>query len=164
MNELDSFIHHLREELTQYGEMLALLDQQQDAVVRCQAALIHEVVSAIDTQTQTIQMARDARAEARRTLARHYSLPEHSSLNTLVGVLPPDYRPLLDALVQENHHLLARVQQRAQQNHLLLSRSLETMQQIIGGLCSANTPPVYNESGQILPLPVSGRFLAEAVG
>ena len=49
------------------------------------------------------------------------------------------------------------------QNHLLLSRSLETMRHIIGGLCAAPTPPVYNDSGRILPLPVSGRFLSEAL-
>ena len=163
MNELQTFIDCLRQELTQYGEMLALLDHQQDAVVRCQPTLIYEGVAAIDAQTQVLQTARDARENSRRALASHYHQPDPAPVSSLINVLPPDYRPLLDALVQENNHLLTRVQHRARQNHLLLSRSLETMRHIIGGLCAAPTPPVYNDSGRILPLPVSGRFLSEAL-
>jgi hypothetical protein len=163
MNELQNFIECLREELTQYGEMLALLDQQQDAVVRGQPSLIHAVVAAIETQQDTIQNSREARERSRLTLARCYLQPASASLMTLVSVLPSDYRPLLEALIQENNHLLTRVQQRARQNHLLLSRSLEAMRRIIGGLCTGPTPPVYNESGRILSLPMAGRFLAEAM-
>jgi len=164
MNELQHFIECLRQELTQYGEMLALLDQQRDAVVRCQHELIHEVVAAIEAQNHVIQSARDEREASRRLLADEYLQPTHIALATLVGLMPADYRPLVEALVQENNHLLSRVQQRARQNHLLLSRSLEAMRQIIGSLCAAPAPPVYNDSGRILALPVAPRFLTEAVG
>ena len=48
----------------------------------------------------------------------------------IIPLLPPDYRPLVQALVQENNELLARVHQRTRQNHLLLSHAVELMQQL----------------------------------
>jgi len=59
---------------------------------------------------------------------------EDITFASLVPQLPPDYRPLVGALVEENNHLLVRVQQRARQNHLLLSRSLEMMQSFLNTL------------------------------
>ncbi len=52
----------------------------------------------------------------------------------LIPLLPADYRPLVQALVDENNELLVRVRQRARQNHLLLSRSVELMQGLLNTL------------------------------
>jgi flagellar biosynthesis/type III secretory pathway chaperone len=62
--------------------------------------------------------------------------------------MPPDYRPLAKALVDENNELLARVQQRARQNHLLLRRSLDLMQQLLHSLMPTAHSSVYDQQGQ----------------
>jgi hypothetical protein len=77
--------------------------------------------------------------------------------------LTPEYRPLVSALVDENNDLLRRVQQRSRQNHLLLSRSLRMMQQLISTL-SPDEGTVYSERGSVAGKIVPVRSYYEAVG
>ena len=56
----------------------------------------------------------------------------------------------MSALVEENNHLLARVRQRARQNHILLSRSVELMEQFINSFCALGVP-TYNAAGAVAP-------------
>ena len=164
MNELlQNFIESLREELKQYGELLALLDAQQEQVVRRLADELSETVSTINSQGEVIQAARRERDQRRRELARFLLLPDETLITQLIPSLPEAYRPLVSALVGENNHLLARVQQRARRNHILLSRSLELMGQFINSLCAIGSP-TYNEAGGMARAMSPGRALYEAVG
>ena len=164
MNELlQNFIESLREELKQYGELLALLDAQQEQVVRRLADELSETVSTINSQGEVIQAARRERDQRRRELARFLLLPDETLITQLIPSLPEAYRPLVSALVGENNHLLARVQQRARRNHILLSRSLELMGQFINSLCAIGAP-TYNEAGGMARAMAPGRALYEAVG
>ena len=106
---LSNLIEALREELKQYGEMLALLDQQQQLVMRRQVAELPENVNSVNSQAGVIAAARQEREQRQRHLARLLALPETSGFAVLTPLLPADYRPLLDALVQENNALLVRV-------------------------------------------------------
>lgn len=164
MNELlQSFIESLREELIQYGELLALLDVQQEQVVHRLADELTETVSSIKSQGDVIHAARNRREQRQRELARSLHLPDEALIIELNSMLPESYRPLVSALVGENNQLLTRVQQRARQNHILLSRSLELMGQFISSFCAMGTP-TYNEAGTMSPAFASGRVLYEAVG
>jgi hypothetical protein len=164
MNELlQNLVETLRDELKQYGELLALLDAQQEQVVRRLADELTETVSAINSQGDEIQAARRERDQRRRELARSLLLPDETPISNLIPALPEPYRPLVSALVGENNHLLARVQHRARRNHILLSRSLELMSQFINSLCAVGAP-TYNEAGAKSPASSSGRALYEAVG
>jgi flagellar biosynthesis/type III secretory pathway chaperone len=51
--------------------------------------------------------------------------------------------------VQENNELLVRVQQRARQNHLLLSRAVDLMQRFINTLTPTPPPTTYNDIGRM---------------
>jgi len=164
MNEpLQSFVESLREEMKQYGELLALLEAQQEQVVRRLADELTETVSAINSQAEVIQGARRERDQRRRELTRSLLLSDETQITQLIPALPESYRPLISALVGENNQLLARVQQRAQRNHILLSRSLELMGQFINALCAVGAP-TYNEAGIMASAAAPGRALYEAVG
>jgi flagellar biosynthesis/type III secretory pathway chaperone len=164
IESLQTLITSLREELQQYGEMLALLNRQQEYIVARASDEVFQTVSLIQAQGQVIQQARSHREECRRVAARHVSLPANSSFASLIALLPPEYQPLVRALVEENNELLVRVQQRARQNHLLLSRSLEFMQGFINSLLPGRETSVYNDHGNMEPriIPLQGRY--EAVG
>jgi flagellar biosynthesis/type III secretory pathway chaperone len=82
----------------------------------------------------------------------------------LIKVLPRDYRPLVSALMEENNELLRRVQQRARQNHLLLSRSVELMQSFLGTLFQVGQGSTYDNSGGASRAALPPRTLYEAVG
>jgi chromosome segregation ATPase len=161
---LEPLIAALREELKQYGEMLALLEQQQELVVRRAADDLFHSIARIQAQMAVLREARAAREERRRALARALGQLETAEFNQLVPLLPADYQPLVRALVTENNRLLQRVQQCAHQNHLLLSRSLELMQSFIGALLPVRDVPVYDGEGRRAAPAPSGPALLEAVG
>jgi len=165
MNDLlPNLIEALREELQQYGEMLALLDQQQDLVRQRQTTELLSNVATINDQVGIIAAARREREQRQCRIARFLELPDDSGLAAITLRLPADYRPLVDALVQENNELLTRVQQRARQNHLLLSHCVELMQQLINSIFPGASPTTYNGSGQVPASVIAPQPLYQAVG
>ncbi|HWQ92199.1 MAG TPA: flagellar export chaperone FlgN [Clostridia bacterium] len=161
---LQNLIEALREELKQYGEMLALLDHQQQLVILRQGSDLMQSVAAVDAQAEVIRIAREEREQRQRDLARKLKLEEAIGLQDLTLHLPNDYQPLVNALVQENNSLLVRVQQRARQNHLLLNRAIELMQRFITTLVPGVTPVTYTPEGRRQASEQSARALYEAIG
>jgi flagellar biosynthesis/type III secretory pathway chaperone len=161
---LQNLIAALREELHEYGEMLARLDEQQELVMKREADGILASVSTIQDQSATIQRARELR-EARQTeLAAKLGLEGKAEFSNIVPRLPEDYRPLVSALVQENNALLMRIQHRARQNHLLLRQSLDLMQRFLSTLFPSHEPRVYNDGGQMFHNGTPAVSVYEAVG
>lgn len=144
---VEQLISALREELQQYGEMLARLDDQQELVMRRAAAAVMESVPLVQSQSAVLSQARETRFSAMKTLCQKLRLPAETSFKDLLPNLPADYRPLMEALVDENNELLQRIHQRARQNHILLSRTVESMQRVINSLGIHRPTAVYNESG-----------------
>ena len=159
---LDKLISALREELTHYGEILALLDQQQESAVNRMADEMLIATTAIQKQAGAIQSARRDREQRQRMLARELCVAEASTFVEIIPLLPSDYQPLVKSLVDENNSLLQSVQQRARQNHLVLSRSVELMQRFLGMLFPGETQ-VYNEHGTRQQKTLPGQSLYEAV-
>ncbi len=158
-----NLVSALRQELEQYGEMLALLERQQQQVgARC-ADEVYQSIAPIKSQGLAIQKARAHREERRAQLAETLRQPRESSFAEMIPLLPADCRPLLCALVQENNELLVRVRQRARQNHLRLSRSIELMQGLINSLFPARESRVYNGRGSMKVRRISPRSMYEAV-
>ena len=165
MNEqLNNLIEALREELKQYGEMLALLDQEQELVIQRQTSGIPSCVTAINAQAETLNAVRHEREQRRRQLARTLQLGEETCFSELTSRLPAQYQPLLQALVQENKELLVRVQQRARQNHLLLSRMVELMQKLINSVVPGAGPSTYTEGGVVATSAAAPQSFYDAIG
>ena len=64
-------------------------------------------------------------------------------------MMPPHYRPLVHALISENNELIERIKLRAQQNHLLMSRSLELMQRFISSMGEGRPGMAGGENGVV---------------
>lgn len=161
---LSNLIEALREELKQYGEMLALLDHQQQLVMHRQVAELPDNVNSVNAQAGVIAAARQEREQRQRHIARALEIAEGSGFSVLIPLLPADYRPLMEALVRENNELLVRVQQRARQNHLMLSHCVELMQQLINSIFPSVSPTTYDGTGHVPAAAVLPRPLYQAVG
>lgn len=161
---LEKLIQALREELAHYGEMLALLDRQQETTISRMTDEMYAATAAIQGQSRVIQESRARREGVQRELARELAVVETSTFVELVPLLPAEYRPLVESLVGENNDLLRQVQHRARQNHLLLSRSVELMQQFINTLVPARSAPSYTDRGARTAPAVAPPPLYEAVG
>jgi flagellar biosynthesis/type III secretory pathway chaperone len=164
MNELlQNLIEALREELKEYGEMLALLDQQQEMVTHRQTQDLLQCVASVNGQAEAIAAARREREQRQREVARGLNLDADAPFNDVVPKLPAPFQPLVKALVQENNQLLARIQQRARQNHLLLTRIVDLMQRFLGSLFPGN-PTTYDQAGQLLASSLPQRTVYDAIG
>ena len=150
MNDLlHNLIEALREELKQYGEMLAVLEQQHQSVVQRQTNNLLQNVADVNAQANIIAAVRHEREQHRRNVARRLGLDENVTFAVIIPLLPADYRPLVQALVHENNALLVRIQQRARQNHLLLSHAVELMQQLINSIFPGGSPKTYDNTGRL---------------
>jgi len=164
MNELlQNLIEALREELKEYGEMLALLDQQQQMVTHRQTQDLLQCAGSVNLQAEAIAAARHEREQRQREVARELHLADDATFNDVLPLLPAAFQPLLTALVQENNQLLTRIQQRARQNHLLLTRITELMQRFLGSLLPSN-PLTYDNAGQLLATALPQHSVYDAIG
>ena len=161
---LPNLIESLREELKEYGEMLALLEHEQAMVMNRQTQDLLQCVAAINAQTEHVAAARREREQRQRHVARRLGLDEDTPFVRLIPLLPAEYRPLIEALVQENNASLLRIRQRARQNHLLLGRVMELMQRFLGSLFPGNPSSTYTETGQLLGAGLPQRSIYDAVG
>jgi flagellar biosynthesis/type III secretory pathway chaperone len=162
---LHDLVDSLREELKEYGEMLVLLDQQQEMVMRRQTQDLLQCVQAINTQVENITAARREREQRQRVVARQFGLAEDTPFALLLPYLPGEYRPLVQALVSENNELLKRIQRRARQNHLLLSRIVELMQRLFDPFFQDRQPATYDDSGAMaVAALLPKQSLYEAIG
>ena len=131
---LQQVIESLRNELQQYGEMLALLEAQREVVSRREPASVLTSISLVESQSAAIEIARRERQTAQQQLAWSVGRPDDESFARLLPLLPDSYRPLVAALVEEINQLLERVRERATSNHAQLRRSLDLMERFIGSI------------------------------
>jgi len=147
IESLNSLIESLRDELKNYGEMLALLDRQQEfLIIRAANEVTHSITLARE-QGSAIEEARQRREVSFRQVAEKAGQPGITSFVELIPLLPTDYQPLVKALTDENNELLLRVRLRARQNQLILKRSVELMHQVMKSLDSANRISAENNNG-----------------
>ena len=164
MKSIKLLIDALRDELQNYGEMLALLDRQQEYLLSRAASEVFQSISLIKAQGGAILQSRVRLEECRRALAEDWRQPQETSFTTLIPLLPADYQPLLKALVDENNELLVRVRRRARQNHLMLRRSVELMQELLNSLLPSRQGSVYDDTGSCQVSASAPRQFYEAVG
>lgn len=160
MNDaLEKLIQALRDELQQYGEMLARLDQQQEYVMSRRSEELLEATGGIEVQSQAMQLTRHDRTDRQADVARSLGLASDATFAQIIPLLPGNYRPLVEALVQENNESLGRIHSRSRQNHIMLCRSLEMMSRLLGNLLPGSSSPVYTEKGSV----TAGTFPAHAI-
>lgn len=165
MNEvLQKLIHALREELQQYGEMLARLEEQQEHAIRRASEDLLQATAAIEMQSQTMQLARQIRIASLAEVARSLELPAEATFGEIIPKLPADYRPLVTALVQENNESLGRIHQRSRQNHILLCRSLEMMSRLLGTMLPGSSSPVYTDKMNVNSSAFPAHAMYQAIG
>src|SRR3954469_24073843 len=137
---LPKLLEGLRKELGEYGEMLTLLDNQREHVLSRKGTEVLQTVTAIQQQAENIRSARSGREACQQEIATILNKPKDATMAILLPLVPENQRFALAALVRENNDLMTRVQQRARQNHLLLSRSLELMQRFMNTLTPSGAP------------------------
>jgi flagellar biosynthesis/type III secretory pathway chaperone len=152
-DDINRLIESLREEMTQYGELLALMQEQQELIINRQPQELLANLNEVNGQMEKIAVARQAREQARLSLATQLGGTQETTFTEMTSQLPEEYRPLLEALVEEINALLQNVHKWLRQNHLLLKRSLDLMQDILQNVFPAQaSPKTYGRQGSVSPV------------
>ncbi len=152
-DDINRLIESLREEMTQYGELLALMQEQQELIINRQPQELLANLNEVNGQMEKIAVARQAREQARLSLATQLGGTQETTFTEMTSQLPEEYRPLLGALVEEINALLQNVHKWLRQNHLLLKRSLDLMQDILQNVFPAQaSPKTYGRQGAVSPV------------
>ena len=163
--ELNNLITALREELTQYGEILALMQEQQQFIINRSANELLLNLNEVNEQLEKVAIARTERETCRRALMATLGGSEETTFRQMTEMLPPEVQPLLSALVEEINQLLQRIQKWLRQNHMLLKRSLDLMKEIMHGMfpSSSATAGTYGRGGQVSPVTPPPSTLYEGI-
>ena len=136
-----------RQELFQYGEILASLDQQQQMVASYASEEVWGSMLQLQRQMTQLEAVNKRRQDAWLDLARALGMPGDATGTALLARLPAKYRLPVEALFEENAHLLARARHRARHNHLLLSQVLQSLHQFLDGLEGQQPAPPLEAQG-----------------
>lgn len=150
IDQIELLVERLRDELKQYGELMALLDRQQELVLQRDADGIQATAEQIDQQSVVLEEFKSIRQQVQGELAQAMGLTSVKTIEGLIPHMPDAYRPLIKALVEDNNFSIQRIGHVARQNHMLLSRSIEMVGGLIRSICPEQSPSVYNGSGEMV--------------
>ena len=139
----DQIIEALRAELQEYGGLLNLFDEQQDAILNRKADLVTEIEPTIEAQLAILRTRRSQRESLVSALT-----PDTTLLQAILH-FPQAMRPLVEALATEVNRLIAKVRRRAQQNQMLLARTIELTQELCEKLRPGTVTRTYSPNGKM---------------
>ena len=146
-NRHEQIIDALRAEMQEYGGLLNLFDQQQKAILNRKPDEIADIEQTVEAQLATIR----ARRTQRENLVFDLT-PEadpHPTLLQSILLFPQPMRPLVEALASEVNRLIGRVRRRAQQNQMLLARTIEVTQELCEKLKPGTVTRTYAQNGKM---------------
>jgi flagellar biosynthesis/type III secretory pathway chaperone len=139
----------LRQELAEYGGLLHLFEAQQRALFDRNPDAVLGYASQIERQAATLAACRDRREQAVAAFAVAQNRPATSPLRSLIPLIEPDARPLLEALINEVNALLHRVRRTSRHNHTLLGRAVELHQDVLQQLRPNAFTKTYSAAGRL---------------
>jgi hypothetical protein len=115
----------LRNELQEYGALLALFEEQQANLLRRDADQVAALAVSIEEQARATHSCRERREQCVLAFALKQGCAPETSLRQMLPHFPVEVQPLLHALIDEINHLIHRIRRDARQNQMLLSRAVE---------------------------------------
>ena len=154
----------LRDELQQYGELLAQLEAQREIISQHEKQSAHGSIASIEAQSLNIETARLSREKLQSKLAWSLGQTDPVPLDQLIPLLPSDHQPLVEALALEINQLITRAQTQASLNQAQLERSLNLMKRSVHTLSSRATSAIRaDEKTQSSTESLQGSFPAVIV-
>jgi hypothetical protein len=153
----------LRNELTEYGHLLCLFEEQQALLFKRDAAGVVRVTNSIDEQVVVVKNCRFDRDRAAGEFARAHGMPEASPVRALIPLVLDEARPLLQALISDLSQIIGRTRRIARHNRLFLIRTIETHQELLRRFRPGSFTKVYAPDGRVTlaPLHRAATFAAE---
>ena len=139
----------LRSEISEYGQLLSLFEEQQRLILRNAPESVLEASHGIEAQVQILNQQRRLREEAVAGFALDHGQPATATLRSLLVFLPTEARPLFQALITEINCLIHRVRRDSGRNHRLLQCVVECHQEVLRRLRPDAFTKTYARNGRV---------------
>ena len=139
----------MRTEAQEYGELLALFDEQQAAIISRAPDAVLDLDGRINAQLAMLRGCRTAREALVAGLASRREPALEPSVTEVMALFREPVRPLVQALLAEINALIGKSRRRAQQNRKLLARSVEVAQELLEKLNPEAVSRTYSPQGKI---------------
>lgn len=147
--DLDPLVELLRNEVQEYGGLYNLLERQQEEIFQRDPQLVLDTNAEIEGYMTDMGGLREKRETLVREMARSFGADEEKPLSKLLDYFPDFMRPMLQALVEEINHMVRRTRQKARQNFMLLSRTMEINHETMQRLQPGNYNKTYSKRGRV---------------
>ncbi len=145
----EPLVEAMRAEAQEYGELLALFDEQQTAVINRLPDEVLEIDGRITPQLAMLRDCRKRREALVGNLAKRVEPPLPETVTDVMTLFREPVRPLVQALMSEINALIGKARRRAQQNRMLLARSVEVSQELLERLNPAVVSRTYSPQGKM---------------
>ncbi len=139
----------LRHEIAGYGGLLHLFEQQQQSLFARDADAVLRLSGEIEAHVRGLHETRRNREALVAAFATEHAQPPTATLRALLPCFVAEVRPLLEALISEINVLIHRVRRTSRHNHSLLTRALETQQQLLRALRPDSFTQTYAPNGRM---------------
>lgn len=153
----------LRSEVTEYGRLIQLFEEQQALLFKRDAGGVLRVTGEIDEQADVLMDSRQKREAAAGVFARGKGLSGPPTLGAILPHITEEARPLLRALVSDVNRAAGRLRRVSRHNRLFLLRTIENNQELLRRLRPGSFTKVYSPSGNVMLSPArrEAAFAAE---
>jgi len=148
-SDWDPLVELLREEVQEYGGLYNLLDRQQNEIFNRDPDLVMKINIEVEVHMKQMDTLRQKRESMVREMAIRCQCDQEWTLRELLPGFPVFVRPLLEALIDEVNSMVRRTRQKARQNYLLLSRTMEIAHEALRRSEPSNYSKTYSRKGQV---------------
>lgn len=139
----------LRHEVASYGGLLHLFEEQQRFLFARDPDAVLRLSTDIEAQVQSLHEHRRNREALVAAFAAEKNELPTATLRSLLPHFAADVRPLLEALISEINILIHRVRRVSRHNHSMLSRAVETQQDLLRQLRPDAFTQTYAPTGRV---------------
>lgn len=139
----------LRHEAGEYGRLLHLIEEQQRLIFKRDAEAVLQLSNSIQSQADVLEDCRRRREQVAGAFAQANGRPPEQSLRTLLPLVAPEGRPLLEALIGEINRLIHRVRRAMRLNHRLIGCTLEFHTELLRRLRPDAFTQTYARDGRV---------------
>jgi flagellar biosynthesis/type III secretory pathway chaperone len=145
----DQVLACLRLEIQEQGALLGLFGEQQKAIIQRQSDMVMMLVDSIQKQVELVHRVRSRREAVTSSLVPRSRVSRTLRLSDLVTRFPAPMQPMLRALTDELLRLSDHVRRKANQNQMLLARSIEVIRDLLEELTPSNPARTYENDGRV---------------
>ena len=145
----DQVVACLRAEIQEQGVLLGIFADQQRAIMQRESDRVMIFVDAVQKQVEIVQKVRSRREALTSQMGPRSRLKRPTPLSELVKHFQSPMQPLLRALVEELLRISDQVRRKANQNQVLLARSIEVIRDLLEELTPANPARTYENDGRV---------------